>query len=330
MSLFDELDPSPSAAARHDASLVDERTCEWCHGPIPTGSRRDAVYCRQSCRQAAHRFKRGAVLRPATDRPLRLAYADPPYPGKAGIYRDHPDYAGEVDHSRLVEQLVDEFPDGWALSTSARALPDVLRACPRAVRVAAWFRGERPTFSYQPLNAWEPVVFMGGRPIGSDERPERRLDALQYVSRPRLTDPDRVVGAKPAAFCYWLFDLLGALPGDKLVDLFPGSGGVARAWGYYTTGVRRQPVAAAAALDRRETEPSPSAGETRRHAPELAGIPLDRFVSIQGSTLPSDEYSGRLALFERLRAGHHLPELADRADRLADHLELTLDDALGA
>jgi hypothetical protein len=41
------------------------------------------------------------------------------------------------------------------------------------------------------------------------------------------------VGAKPATFCYWLFDLLGALPGDELVDLFPGSGGVARAWHYY-------------------------------------------------------------------------------------------------
>jgi hypothetical protein len=44
-----------------------------------------------------------------------------------------------------------------------------------------------------------------------------------------------VHGAKPAAFCWWLFDLLGALPGDDLVDLFPGSGGVARAWGLYNT-----------------------------------------------------------------------------------------------
>ena len=34
------------------------------------------------------------------------------------------------------------------------------------------------------------------------------------------------MGAKPAAFCWWVFDLLGALPGDELVDLFPGSGGI--------------------------------------------------------------------------------------------------------
>ncbi len=39
-----------------------------------------------------------------------------------------------------------------------------------------------------------------------------------------------MIGAKPAAFCRWVFDLLGARPGDHLDDLFPGSGGVTRAW----------------------------------------------------------------------------------------------------
>jgi hypothetical protein len=37
----------------------------------------------------------------AAGRPLRLAYADPPYPGKARLYQDHPDYGGEVDHAEL-------------------------------------------------------------------------------------------------------------------------------------------------------------------------------------------------------------------------------------
>ena len=55
------------------------------------------------------------------------------------------------------------------------------------------------------------------------------------VARIRTTDPRRVVGAKPAAFCWWLFDLLGALPGDELVDLFPGSGGIGRAWRLYAS-----------------------------------------------------------------------------------------------
>jgi hypothetical protein len=46
--------------------------------------------------------------------------------------------------------------------------------------------------------------------------------------------PGRVIGAKPAAVCQWIFILLGAGPGDILDDLFPGSGAVARAWAAYT------------------------------------------------------------------------------------------------
>jgi hypothetical protein len=38
---------------------------------------------------------------------------------------------------------------------------------------------------------------------------------------------------KPQAYCWWLFDALGAKPGDELVDVFPGSGAVARAWDAY-------------------------------------------------------------------------------------------------
>lgn len=166
---------------------------------------------------------------------MRFAYADPPYPGKARLYKDHPDFGGEVDMSALLASLVADYPDGWALSTSAEALPAVLALCPRDVRVAAWLRGERPTMSYRPLNAWEPVIYCGGRPrLGGVDVSTRRVDALAYVARIRATDRRRVIGAKPAAFCWWLFDLLGALPGDELVDMYPGSGGVARAWGAYT------------------------------------------------------------------------------------------------
>lgn len=49
------------------------------------------------------------------------------------------------------------------------------------------------------------------------------------------TLPGRVIGAKPAAFCRWMFHLLGAQPGDTLHDLFPGSGAVTRAWATYTS-----------------------------------------------------------------------------------------------
>jgi hypothetical protein len=242
---------------------VSERQCAWCSGPIRPSARADAVYCKTPCRQAAHRFNASRALAVASGSPLRLAYADPPYPRLAGrYYRGHVDFAGEVDHQLLIERLMADFPGGWALSTSAEALQRVLALCPTSVRVAAWFRGERPTASYRPLVAWEPVIFHGGRAVLSPVDARRR-DALVHVARSRSTDPNRVVGAKPGAFCHWLFGLLGALPGDELVDLFPGSGGVARAWRSYTAARSLRPHLM--------TPESPTAS-----AASVAGAPYDR------------------------------------------------------
>lgn len=215
--------------------VVEVRRCSWCDGPIPVDARKDAETCSTSCRQARHRFARGVGRAVASHRgtPIRLAYADPPYPKRAKrYYGSHPDYAGEVDHAELITRLSAEF-DGWALSTSADALQMVLGLCPPGVRVGAWIRGERRTRSFGPLNAWEPVVFFGGRPDTSGST-SRRLDVLQRVPRARLTDPRWVTGAKPGEFCRWVFDLLGAAPGDEFVDVFPGSGGVGRAWSVFT------------------------------------------------------------------------------------------------
>ena len=38
------------------------------------------------------------------------------------------------------------------------------------------------------------------------------------------------MGRKPIAFASFLFRALGMLPGDELVDLFPGTGIITRAW----------------------------------------------------------------------------------------------------
>ena len=244
-------EPDASAAAARDASRLAAaepdasprtgatlRVCAWCQGPIPPVARKDALCCSVRCRQARHRFTRAAGHAPpvAGGRPLRLAYADPPYPGKAWIYRGHPDYAGEVDHAALIRRL--GLYDGWALSTSAAALPAVLALCPTGVRVAAWHRGERPTPSRWPLSAWEPVIYHGGRPADTScpdtTLQTRRVDSLVCGVSPLTTLPTRVTGTKPATFCRWLFDLLGAAPGDSLDDLFPGSGAVTRAWTAYT------------------------------------------------------------------------------------------------
>lgn len=228
---------SSSRRSELEVDATAPRLCAWCKEPLPERApnrdavaRKDSIYCSKSHRQAAYKFGRTRSRGTPTDRPLRLAYADPPYPTKSFYYRDHPDYGGEVDHAALVAELEAGFPDGWALSTSARALPSILRLCSVDVRVASWHRGARPTDSFRPRNGWEPVIYFGGRHVLN-----RRIDTLVHTSRARTTDPNRVIGAKPSVFCWWLFDLLGALPGDELVDLFPGSGGVARAWELYSS-----------------------------------------------------------------------------------------------
>ena len=220
--------------------------CDWC-GSSLEGKRVDAETCSQSCRQARHRARIPRCTLPAGETPLSFAYADPPYPGKAHYYRADPAFAGEVDIPDLLSRLATY--DGWALSTSAAALPDVLaasREAGAAIRVAAWFRRARPHATARVLNAWEPVVFAGGRKSVAPDRsdasrlaagkvPLQVLDALVGVtSRRRPTLPGNCLGMKPPRFCEWVFKLLGGLPGDRLDDLFPGSGIVARAWRDYT------------------------------------------------------------------------------------------------
>jgi hypothetical protein len=85
---------------------------------------------------------------------LRLAYADPPYPGKAELYVDHPDYAGEVDHEELIARL--QGYDGWALSTGSWALQDVLALCPSGVRILIWTK-------HSIARSWEPVIVVPAR-----------------------------------------------------------------------------------------------------------------------------------------------------------------------
>jgi hypothetical protein len=61
--------------------------------------------------------------------------------------------------------------------------------------------------------------------------------------------PGALTGMKPPEFAAWLFAQLGARPGDELVDLYPGSGAISRAWRLYLSMMAIQdasPVAGAA------------------------------------------------------------------------------------
>lgn len=209
--------------------VVPPTLCDWCRKPLPAGRRKDAITCSKACRQARHRFRVRAVGITATQ-PIRVAYADPPYPKLARKY-----YADEeVDHVALVGRLEAEFPDGWALSTSKKALPAVLALCPDDVDVNVWRNGPRGTTkSFRARNAWEALIIRGGRPYVEGVA-EDLHDLLDWHGR-QHSHPDALVGMKPAAFCEWMFRLLGLQRGDTLVDLFPGSGAVGRAWRLYTS-----------------------------------------------------------------------------------------------
>lgn len=202
--------------------------CGWCGADLSARSRADAKFCSKRCRQASWRFgvapARCAAPAGATaDRPMRFAYADPPYPGLAHYYPER----REVDHAELIRRLARDYPDGWALSTSAVALAGVLSLCPIGVRVLAWVKRQRAS------SAWEPVIVFGGRRRSRRDGP---LDALVYKGRYNAF-PGALVGMKPPQFSVWIFEHLGALPGDELDDLFPGSGAVALAWRRYSSRV---------------------------------------------------------------------------------------------
>lgn len=86
---------------------------------------------------------------------MRFAYADPPYPGRAArYYRHEPTFAGEVDHVALIASLQASGYDGWALSTAADALRELLPLCPPEARV--WSR--TPPRSLRPLTTGDELV----------------------------------------------------------------------------------------------------------------------------------------------------------------------------
>ena len=162
---------------------------------------------------------------------MKFAYADPPYIGQAKKhYGKESTYAGEVDHAVLIASLCAEFPDGWALSASSPSLRLILPYCPDDVRIAAWvkpFAIFKPNVN--PAYAWEPVIFRGGR------KRDRKAQTVRDWLRCNVTLRRGLSGVKPEPFAFWLFDLLGMVPGDEFVDLFPGSGAMTKAWGRWMT-----------------------------------------------------------------------------------------------
>lgn len=162
-----------------------------------------------------------------------VAYADPPYFGCGKrLYGDlHPEahvWDDRQAHKDLAGRLVDEYPDGWALSCNPADLAFYLPLLPNDVRVSPWcktWHRLRPNVAVQ--YAWEPLIWRGGRQI------KRRNPMVRDWLACSVTMQRTVKGAKPDEFCVWMFRMLGLQPSDDLHDLFPGSGAVSSAWDSY-------------------------------------------------------------------------------------------------
>jgi len=176
-----------------------------------------------------------------------LAIADPPYPpfvGSGGRKNRasrwygtgqrsrtdrpadfHPEAAEWDDparHRLLLLELMD-LADGWAIATS----PDGLSAygsLPAACRVMAWVKPNAQPGSHRLLSNWEPVILYP--PVGrrSNRGPGAMSDVLTAPIAPGFR------GRKPAEWTRWVLAAMTYDPAtDVVLDLFPGSGDVARA-----------------------------------------------------------------------------------------------------
>lgn len=153
---------------------------------------------------------------------MRFAYADPPYLGQRARY-GYPEWNAIERHIALVEELVRAYPDGWALSCSTPSARILWARCPDDTRMGAWVK---PFASFKPgvnpAYAWEPVLFRGGR------KRDRTQPTVRDWHSENITLRKGLAGAKPPKFGAWVASLLGATAEDEVVDLFPGTGAVAR------------------------------------------------------------------------------------------------------
>ena len=118
-------------------------------------------------------------------------------------------------------------------STIPRARQAILRPRPPRARVCVWVKGRQASLAHSAHSSWEPVIIVGGRSQVVTAR-DKLSDTLIWGGR-QHSHPGALIGMKPAAFCEWVFRLLGATHGDSLDDIFPGSGAVSRAWNLYTS-----------------------------------------------------------------------------------------------
>jgi hypothetical protein len=157
---------------------------------------------------------------------MKFAYADPPYfkMGKK-LYGTHHNEAhlwdNKQQHTDLVKQLQNNYPDGWALSCNPANLNWLLPHCPDDIRIGTWCKTWHQIRPTSTQFAWEAVLW---RTVKKD--PKRQM-VRDWITGP-ATKQKGLPGAKPNYFNRWVLDLLMFNPEeDNLTDIFPGTNGMA-------------------------------------------------------------------------------------------------------
>ena len=177
---------------------------------------------------------------------LRMAIADPPYLGTAKRFYstegegyekgleyksnnnefsqlwDNPD-----SHKELLESLIDNF-DSFAIAMNVYSLPLYLKKIkPTAntgFRVCTWIKTNSAPTGSRIRNGWEPVLIYNHPTRRSQQNGTRTKDYL-IANAPR----EGFIGQKPFEWTEWVTELIGYKEGDKIADLFKGSGAVTSA-----------------------------------------------------------------------------------------------------
>lgn len=157
---------------------------------------------------------------------MKFAYADPPYlgMGKKMYGKLHSEAAvwDKVENQQnLVRNLIIDYPDGWAMSCNPKDLQFLL--IDPNIRVCAWTKTFHQIRKTTVQYAWEAVLLYGGRVDGARKPMVRDWISGVIAMRKGLQ------GAKPDYFNDWILQLLNYQLGDELVDLFPGTNGMAEA-----------------------------------------------------------------------------------------------------
>ena len=158
---------------------------------------------------------------------MKFAYADPPYytMGKkmyGSLHLEAAIWDEKETHIALIDRLILEYPDGWAMSCNPANLHWLLTNREN-IRVCAWTKTFHQIRGTTNQYAWEAVLLYGGR---KDNK--RKPMVRDWLSCP-IAMKKGLQGAKPDAFNNWILDLLNLQDGDVLDDLFSGTGSMSKA-----------------------------------------------------------------------------------------------------